>query len=108
MSLKAIKEAARLLGEYIETSGPCDHAVNICGCGDMRTLTAMRDEIGALEKAAKDLTRLCLSDGVDDVAHREHVIAAMTDDPSSQWNHPDVRAWSDAATLLASIAKESE
>ena len=65
-------------------------------------------EIAALEKAAKDLTRLHLGDGADHVAHREHVIQAMTDDPESQWNHPDVVAWGEAAVLLATIAKEAE
>jgi hypothetical protein len=99
MSLKAIKEAVEDLKRKAHDTGD-DGAWNLA-------LVALA-EIAALEKAAKDLTRLHLGDGADDVAHRSHVIAAMTDDPAIQWNHPDVTAWAEAAQLLATIAKEAE
>jgi hypothetical protein len=96
MSLKAIKEALAVVAAIKARGGPM---AEIHANGSA--------EIAALEKAAKDLTRLHLSDGADDVAHRAHVIAAMTGDPASQWNHPDVVAWGEAAQLLATIAKEA-
>jgi hypothetical protein len=95
MSLKAIKEASQAVVHDSTEPRYC-------------TKCRLLAEIAALEKAAKNLTRLHLGDGADDVAHREHVIAAMTDDPASQWNHPDVVAWGEAAVLLATIAKEAE
>lgn len=94
MSLKAIKDLLYRARHGIVTTGD--------------RLAAVDAEIAALEKAAKDLTRLHLCDGADDVAHREHVIQAMTDDPASQWNHPDVVAWGEAAQLLAAIAKDAK
>lgn len=100
MSLKALKEAVSELESVLDHPNATESVRETWG--------KAKAEIAALEKAAKDLTRLHLSDGADDVAHREHVIAAMTDDPASQWNHPDVVAWGEAAQLLATIAKEAE
>lgn len=94
MSLKAIKEVL----EHARLGRDAPPELDALAAAQMATL----------ERAAKDLTRLHLGDGVYDVAHRDHVIAAMTDDPASQWNHPDVKAWSDAAQLLATIATEAQ
>jgi hypothetical protein len=96
MSLKATKNAVGLLKTMAESGSIAADVVALA-----------EKELSALKEAAEDLTRLHLSDGVDDVAHREHVIEAMTT-PESQWNHPDVVAWSEAAQLLATIAKEAK
>ena len=97
MSLKAIREVLR---SYEKRVAPKSYGAALLG--------EAREELEGVERAAKTLTRLYLGDMADTVAHREHVIQAMTDDPASQWNHPDVVAWSDAAQLLAAIAKEAE
>lgn len=95
MSLKAIKAAfCAIVHDNMDTA-KC-------------TKCRMRAEIAALEKAAKDLTRLHLGDGVDRVAHSEKAISEMTDDPKNQWYHPDVTAWGEAAALLEAIAKEAK
>lgn len=100
MSLRAIREALSLASARREFGDTEEEA---------QALEAARAEIAALEKAAKDLARLRLGDGVDDVAHRSHVpVAAVTHDPKSQWYHPDVTAWAEAAQLLEAIAKEAE
>ena len=64
-------------------------------------------ELKAFERAAQDLTRLHLGDGVYEVRSR-HKVMTETPDGSSTWEHPDVKAWSDAAVLLAAIAKEAQ
>jgi len=97
MSLKAIKE---VVADY---ESVLDHPN---APAELRERwEAAKQELAALETAATDLTRLHLIDGAEDVAHRGHVIQAMSDDPASQWNHPDVVAWGEAAQLLAEIAK---
>lgn len=63
-------------------------------------------ELAAIRTMAKDLTRLNVGDGVYEVRERHHVISATPHDQST-WNHPDVKAWSDAAQLLEAIAKET-
>lgn len=67
---------------------------------------AAEAELEAIERAAKDPTRLHVADFTDDIAHRDNVVSAMTT-PESQWDHPDVTAWGDAAVLLESIAKDA-
>lgn len=52
MSLKAIKDVLELLETHIEDNGPCDHGVNICSCGERRTLNDATGQVAALEKAA--------------------------------------------------------
>jgi hypothetical protein len=93
MSLKAIKEAVALLGDG--------------GQFPTELHEAATKEIAALEKAAADLTRLHLGDGVYHVRNSDRV---LTDTPKggNTWDHPDVKAWGDAAQLLATIAKEAE
>jgi len=87
MSLKAIKEM-----------------VNSVASGDHpeRVLADARQEIAALEKAAPDVVRLETGADVYDVRGRGHLLHVM------RWTHPDAQAWSDAAVLLATIAKEAE
>lgn len=92
MSTKMIREALDLLAE--------DPAENY------GTLLAARAELESICTAAKDLTRLHLGDGCDSVRQRAHVLQE-TPDGESTWNHPDVKAWSDAAQLLESIAKDA-
>ena len=81
-------------------------ALNPCLCTD-RTCIVCRTstEVETIERAAKDLTRLHIGDFTDNVAHRDNVLSDMLTDASSQWSHPDVKAWSDASALLESIAK---
>lgn len=63
-------------------------------------------EFEAIKRAAKDLTRLHLGDFTDAIAHRDAVVSAMTT-PESQWEHSDVKAWSEASTLLEQVAKDA-
>lgn len=55
MSLKAIKEALDLLETHIKDNGPCDHAVNICSCGERQALADAREQVATMEKAAVSL-----------------------------------------------------
>lgn len=58
MSTRATKEALDLLAKYIEDSGPCEHAANICVCGEKQMVDDARAEVEAIEKAAKALELL--------------------------------------------------
>lgn len=58
-------------------------------------------ELAAIRKAATDLSRLNVGDHVYNVRDRAPVIAGQ-----DRWNHPDVKAWSDASALMDVIAKE--
>jgi hypothetical protein len=60
-----------------------------------------------VEQAARDLTRLHLGDYTDDVRRGSKVLSE-TPNGGNTWDHPDVKAWSDAAQVLEQIAKESE
>jgi hypothetical protein len=53
MSTKAIREALDLLGKFITDTGGCDHAGNICVCGEGIVLRDAQDELEAIEKAAR-------------------------------------------------------
>lgn len=55
MSTKAIREALELLGTFIKDTGGCDHAVNICVCGEGIVLCDAQAELEAIEKAALTL-----------------------------------------------------
>lgn len=63
-------------------------------------------EVEAIERAAKDLTRLHLGDRVYDVRDTAKVRDETPTDGTT-WNHPDVKAWSVASVLLESIAEEA-
>lgn len=71
-----------------------------------RKAAAAWEELMAIERAAKGLTRLHLGDGVHAVRRRSNVLAE-TPDGGSTLEHPDVKAWSDAAALLEAIAKNA-
>ena len=94
MSTKAIREALDWLENYLGNEPEAQEARR-----------AARAEVEAIERAAKDLTRLYVGDGVYRVRDMEHVIRG-TPIGSSTWEHPDVKAWSDASVLLANIAKQ--
>lgn len=69
-----------------------------------RLAAAARAEVEAIEKAARDMTRLHAGDFVYNIREYEHVLNA----PGDSWHHPDVKAWSDASVLLCTIAKEAK
>ena len=96
---KALREGAEMLKAQLATHPHSE-------CPVYGLYLRMMREIEAIERAAKDLTRLHLGDGVYDVRDSAKVMAE-TPDGGNTWNHPDVKAWSDAATLLESIAKET-
>jgi len=88
MSTKALREVLETYEALLNTN-------------DTKAGKAARAELEAIEKAAKDLTRLHLGDGVYDVRRMEHVVSA----PGDPWEHPDVKAWGEAATLMETISK---
>ncbi len=65
-------------------------------------------ELAAIEQAAKDLTRLNLGDSTYDVRDSPHVMEWASHEERTTWDHPDVKVWSDASVLLATIAKEEK
>jgi hypothetical protein len=73
---------------------------------DQGVLRRARVEVENIERVAKDLTRLNLGDCVYDVRSSDRV---LTETPrgGNTWDHPDVKAWSDAAVLMAAIAKDA-
>lgn len=95
MSVKALKEA---LGRLAYS------APDTCDEVSARVVAAAWAELAAIEQAAKDLDRLHIGDFVYSVREYDHIVSA----PGESWQHPDVKAWSDAAVLLANIAKEAK
>jgi hypothetical protein len=63
-------------------------------------------EVEAIEKAAADLERLGIGDFIYDIRDSSPVLEE-TSDGSSTWEHPNVKAWSDASSLIAAIARQS-
>lgn len=55
MSLKNTEEALALLAKFIEDCGPCEHAVNICVCGEKQIYAEALAEVNALKTAARAL-----------------------------------------------------
>ena len=64
-------------------------------------------EVEAIERAAKDMTRLGVIDFTYTIRESEKVLHETPED-SSTWHHPDVHAWRDASMLLATIAKDAK
>lgn len=64
-----------------------------------------RAELAAIEQAAKDLDRLDIGDFVYSVRQRGATMRWAEREGKDSWESPDVKAWSDASVLLASIAK---
>lgn len=93
MSTKAIREALEWL-----------HNSRSYAEEKQKAHDAAMAEVEAIEKAAKDMTRLYAGDFVYNIREYEHVLNA----PGDSWHHPDVKAWSDAAVLLSTIAKEAK
>lgn len=94
MSTKAIREALDWLENYLGHEPEAQEVRR-----------AARAEVEAIEKAAKDLTRMSLGDGVYRVRDSQEVLST-TPDGQSTWDHPDVKAWSDASVLLQAIAEQ--
>jgi hypothetical protein len=97
MSTVHLKEAVEMLKRLGHEIGH-DGAVNLA--------LAAQDELASIKLAARDLTRLHLGDYTDDVRRGAKVLAD-TPNGGNTWEHPDVKAWSDAAQVLEQIAKES-
>ena len=66
-------------------------------------VSAAGDDVRAIREAAKTLDRLHVGDYVYNVRTRAAEDAAFI---GNTWDHPDVKAWSDASVLLGAIAKE--
>lgn len=64
-------------------------------------LAALKD----VEKAAQTLDRLNVGDFTYNIRDRAAGDASFT---GNTWEHPDVKAWSDASVLMGNIAKESK
>lgn len=73
-----------------------------------REETEARAELAAIEQAAKDLDRLDIGDFVYSVRKRGATMRWAEREGKDSWECPDVKAWSDASVLLASIAKEAK
>lgn len=99
MSTKAIREAMRYLDILMEEppQGASPQEKEIYG--------AALSEVEAIERAAKDLTRMSLGDGVYRIRDSQEVLST-TPDGQSTWDHPDVKAWGDASEVLRSIAEQ--
>lgn len=96
MSTKAIRASIALFTDLAKS-----HRLGV-SAEQGEAIRAALAEVEAIEKAAADLTRLNLGDGVYDVREMEHVLQS----PGESWEHPDVKAWGDAAMLLESIASQ--
>ena len=94
MSTKAIREALEWLENYLGHEPEAQEARR-----------AARAEVEAIERAAKDLTRMSLEDGVYGIRDSLEVLST-TPDGQSTWDHPDVKAWGDASELLRRIAEQ--
>lgn len=92
--LRALVETARQAAQNHTMKAEALAAINAAGA-----------ELEAIERAAKGLDRLAIGDGVYDVRDRAKTLHE-TPEGHDTWGHPDVKAWGDAATLMASIAKE--
>lgn len=99
MSTKAIREALDAFYALAESD------YRGASPRDLAAIAAARAEVEAIEKAAKDLTRMSLGDGVYRIRD-SHEVLSTTPDGQSTWDHPDVKAWSDASVLLQSIAEQ--
>lgn len=60
-------------------------------------------EVKAIEEAAQTLNRLHLGDFTTSIRDSEEVRDTTPDDAST-WDHPDVKAWSDAAGTMRAVA----
>lgn len=92
MSTKAIEEMLK----WAET-----HSKGF-GFGPHPGIAKARAELEAIRKAAKTLDRLHVGDG----AFRIRVQVVEAGFTGISWEHPDVKAWSDASALMGAIAKE--
>lgn len=90
MSTRGIREALKRLAEHEDGSAPW-------------TLKALA-EVEAIEQAAKDFDRLSVGDFTYNI--REHA-ASDRGFKGNTWEHPDVKAFSDAAELMGRIAESA-
>lgn len=63
-------------------------------------------EVAVIREAAKALNRLNVGDFTYTIKNNWRV-QSETPAGASTWDHPDVKAWSDASVLMGEIAKES-
>lgn len=101
MSTEATLTGMQALKELLERVKENPNAVGDAGL-TLHALAAA--EVKAIEGAAKTLTRLHLGDYTTDIRDREQVMRE-TPEGQSTWDHPDVKAWSDASTVMQAIAK---
>lgn len=98
MSTKAIEDALGMAFAYAVDGTDAE-------LRQRARVAAARAELEAIRKAAKTLDRLNVGDFTYDVRNSESVMAE-TPEGQSTWEHPDVKAWSDASGLMGVIAKE--
>lgn len=80
MSIGSLKEALDLLADHIESVGGCDHAVNICVCGDKSTLETGRETLAAVEAALKpfaEFAAVCVPNAESFEAPDDYVVAVI-------------------------------
>ena len=63
------------------------------------------EETRKLIEACSTLDRLAVGDFTYNIRDRDHV-REQTPEEESTWNHPDVKAWSDASVIISQIAKK--
>lgn len=100
MSTKRIRMALAAMRSCILSGEPWSQRMQ----ADYINATA---DLESIEQVARDLTRLHLGDYVYRVRD-SHKVLAETPRDGDTWEHPDVKAWSDAAEMLAEVAKESK
>lgn len=67
-----------------------------------RLVPEARAEVEAIKQAAKDLNRMAVGDFTYSIRDRA---AGDPNFTGNTWEHPDVRAWSDASEVIRKIAK---
>lgn len=92
MSTKAIREALNELEEWRKDNGH-DKGIAVDALA----------EVEAIERAAKAMTELHAGDFIYNIRDR---FVGDHEYMGDSWEHPAVKAWSDAGVLLADIAKQ--
>lgn len=84
--------------DYLET-------ITASGYFGAEALAEFKAEVEAIERAAKDLSRLSVGDFTYSIRDRAAGDGSFS---GNTWEHPDVKAWSDASVLVDAIAKEAK
>lgn len=98
MGTKMLEEALSLLAQTLEAGQDTD--------GTYRAVIAdARAELAAVRQAAKNLDRMAVGDFTYSIRDRA---AGDPNFTGNTWEHPDVKAWSDASETMRNIAKEEQ